>query len=176
MSDAHKMAALSNLFGALCIGVGDLQNAAMARAAGIDPTMLATLLFIHTRPACAIGDVAKTACVTHSGAVRAVDRLVSLGLAKRRLDSDDRRIAALYCTPVGSAIAERALAARRAALGNLLANALGSKVDRVTAKDIIERLLACLRPETRADAWRICRLCEHAVCRGKDCPVGKSVA
>ncbi len=170
-----EMAILTNLVGALSVGVGDLQNAAMTHAVGIDPTTLAALLFIYTRRRCSVGDVAKTTCVTHSGAVRAVDRLVSLGLATRRSDAKDRRIAALSCTSAGSTIAKRALSARRAALDGLLTDALGSKAGRVAAAEIFKRLLASLRPKSQADAWRICRLCEHMVCRGDDCPVGRAV-
>jgi DNA-binding MarR family transcriptional regulator len=170
------MSTLSNLLGALCVGVGDLQNTAMTEASGIDPATLTALLFIYARPSSSVGDIAKAACVTHSGAVRTLDRLVALGLAMRRRRAQDQRTAALSCTRAGSTIAKRALAARRAALDELLASTLGNKAERVVIKKLLEHILAGLRPETRADAWRICRLCEHSVCRGDNCPVGRTVA
>lgn len=167
---------ISNLLGALCVGVGDLQNDAMSDAASIDPTMLTALLAIYTRPDGSIGVVARTAYVSHSGAVRTIDRLVALGLVLRRLCAGDRRVAALTCTPAGAALAERALNARRSALDGLIAETLHGTADRAAATHLLERLLACLHPATREAAWRICRLCEHAVCRGSDCPVGSAVA
>jgi len=75
-------------------------------------------------------------------------------------------------TPTGRAAADRALAARRDVLAGLLAAIpeahLGALVPAV------EALLAQL-PASRHDAWRICRTCEHDVCRGPQCPVGSAV-
>jgi MarR family transcriptional regulator, negative regulator of the multidrug operon emrRAB len=169
------MPPLSNLLGALSVGVSDLQSDAMAQAAGVDPTMLAVLLAVHTRPSCSVGDVAKTAHVSHSGAVRAVDRLVSLGLVVRKVNANDRRIVALSCTQAGRAGARRALDVRRTVLDGLFADVFGSRAERAGAKTMLERLLERLAPKRREDAWRICRLCEHEVCRDSDCPVGRVV-
>ena len=169
------MPALSNLLGALSVGVGDRQNIAMVQAAALDLTALVALLAVYAHPGCSVGDVAKVVCVTHSGAVRTVDRLLSLGQVERQTNVEDRRAVALLCTQKGTVTAQHALAARQAVLDELLVNALGGELERATAKDIFERLLTALYPETRIDAWRICRLCEHAVCRGDDCPVGRAV-
>ena len=169
------MSDLTNLLGAFCIGAGDLQNGAMVEAVGADLTTVAALLCIYARPGSSVGDIAAATSVTHSGAVRVVDRLVVLGLVKRRQGPADRRIATLSCTPAGSKVAAHALDARRAALDGLLATALPKKTDRQVALGIFERLLSSLHPQTRAEAWRICRLCEHAVCIGDECPVGRSV-
>src|ERR1035441_3532103 len=97
----HILSSVSNLLGALCVGVSDLQNDAMSDAACIDPTMLTALLAIYTRPDGSVGDVARTAYVSHSGAVRTIDRLVALGLVLRRPCAGDRRVAALTCAPAG---------------------------------------------------------------------------
>jgi MarR family transcriptional regulator, negative regulator of the multidrug operon emrRAB len=169
------MPPLSNLLGALSVGVSDLQSDAMAHAASVDPTMLAVLLAIHTRPSCSVGDVAKTAHVSHSGAVRAVDRLVSLGLVVRKVNANDRRIVALSCTRLGHAGAQRALDARRTVLDGLFAGLFASRAERAGAEIMLERLLERLAPRSREAAWRICRLCEHEVCRDRDCPVGRVV-
>ena len=37
-------------------------------------------------------------------------------------------------------------------------------------------LLLAQLPVSRVDAWRICRTCEHDVCRGTACPVGSAVS
>ncbi|HLI12017.1 MAG TPA: MarR family transcriptional regulator [Alphaproteobacteria bacterium] len=165
-------ALLSNLLGALALGCADLQHVAMGRAAGLGAAELAALLAVFTRPGSTIGEVASTTALTHSGAVRVTDRLAAAGLVKRR-EGRDRRTVTLRCTAAGRERAEHALAARRAALGALVATL--PSADAATLRRLAARLLARL-PADRAEARRICRLCEHAVCRGTDCPVGSAVS
>jgi hypothetical protein len=50
-----------------------------------------------------------------------------------------------------------------------------TETERRSLERLAERLLQSLPKPDRADAWRICRLCEHTVCRGDDRPVGRSV-
>lgn len=81
----------------------------------------------------------------------------------------------LRCTRDGAAVAERALATRWQALTALVDMALPADTDRRSLERLVERLLRGLPKTDRGDAWRICRLCEHAVCRGDNCPVGRIV-
>jgi DNA-binding MarR family transcriptional regulator len=161
----------SNLLGALAIGIGDLQRATVAGAVDLDAAALSTLLAVFARPGSSVGDVALTTQLTHSGAVRVIDRLCAISLLERSA-AQDRRAVALRCTQTGAEAAQRALDARGAALGSLIETL--SAAERAELARLATKLLAHL-PHTRADAWRICRLCEHAVCRGDDCPVGKAV-
>jgi DNA-binding MarR family transcriptional regulator len=162
---------VSNLLGAFAIGIGDLQRATVTGAVDLDAAELSALLAVFARPGSSVGDVALTTELTHSGAVRVVDRLCTIKLLKRGA-ARDRRTVALGCTAKGRDIAQRGLDARGAALDDLVETLDPSEQEELTR--LATKLLAQL-PHTRADAWRICRLCEHAVCRGDRCPVGRSV-
>jgi DNA-binding MarR family transcriptional regulator len=161
----------ANLLGALAVGLEDAVRAALVDEVGLDVTAVAALLIIRERPGRPIADLATALGLTHSGAVRALDRLVDHDLVTRDAGPDGRSLG-LVLTDAGRAVTDRALAARRAVLGRLVAT-LPTDQQRglVTA---VEGLLAQL-PGNRHDAWRICRTCEHDVCRGRNCPVGSAV-
>lgn len=162
----------ANLLGALGVALRDEQIRVMSEASGCDANTLSVLLAVFTRTGSSVGDVAITAGLTHSGAVRVIDRLTTLGLVMRSV-GEDRRFVALQCTDEGKAVARGVFAARRERLQEMV-DALSSD-DRTSLERIIATLLGGL-PVTQADAWRICRLCEHACCCGSDCPVGRAVA
>jgi DNA-binding MarR family transcriptional regulator len=162
---------LANILGALGVGLSDVAASAVTSATGLDETAAAALLTVLTRAGQSVSDLASCLGTTHSGAVRTVDRLQHLGLLERR-QGEDRRTARLQLTAEGAALAGRGLAARRGALAGLLARVDEQAVPAL--RDAIEAILQGL-PRTRQDAWHICRLCEHAVCRGTDCPVGSAV-
>jgi predicted MarR family transcription regulator len=107
--------------------------------------------------------------LTHSGAVRLVDRLAADGLVERRRGADGRSVA-VTLTPAG----HRAVAEIRAARESALAAALSalSAGERRTLTELNAKLLAGLTSD-RASARRICRLCDIEACgheRGT-CPV-----
>lgn len=160
-----------NLLGALAVGVQDRLAAAMVEAADIDETAVTALLVVRARASQSITDVATALRLTHSGAVRVIDRCVTRGLVVRA-EGRDRRSRGLVLSSDGEAVATRALAARRYALEELL-DAIPAS-DRRSLARALERVLAHL-PVSRGDAWRICRTCEHDVCRGPKCPVGYAV-
>lgn len=162
---------LANILGALGVGVSDLAGSAAMSATDLDETAVAALLTVAARPGQAISDLAAGLGITHSGAVRTVDRLQGLGLMERHQFTDDRRTIRLTLTGRGAELADRALSARRTALAGLLEH-----VDRTAIPVLGQAIEAMLRglPRTRRDAWHICRLCEHAVCHGTACPVGSA--
>jgi DNA-binding MarR family transcriptional regulator len=168
----YQAAHLANVLGALGVGLADLAGAAVTSATGLDETAAAALLAIAARPGQSISDLAAGLALTHSGAVRTADRLQDLGLVERHHLAADRRTARLRLTGRGAAQAGRALRARRTALAGLL-----EPLDRAAIPAFAQVIEAILRglPATRHDAWHICRLCEHAVCRGAACPVGSAV-
>lgn len=161
----------ANILGALAVGLTDLQSAAMAEAASLSVLETSVLLIAFTRPGSIVGDVAKTIGLSHSGAVRTIDRLVD-GLLLRKTAGHDRRTVGIRCTLLGRKRAERALSVRAEVMERLLE--VVPMKDRKILTTASERLLHLL-PRDRVDAWRICRFCEHSVCRGKDCPVGSRV-
>lgn len=134
----------------------------------LDEVTTTALLAVHARPDRSVGALAEVLGTTHSGAVRIVNRLQLSGLVSRR-PGPDGRTAALRVTRLGNKLSVAALDARRAALSGLLGNLAPAQVEALTVfVDDVAPALARTRPE----AQRVCRLCEHAVCRGERCPVG----
>jgi DNA-binding MarR family transcriptional regulator len=108
--------------------------------------------------------------VSHSRAVRVVDRLEAAGLARRESDPSDGRRALVRLEPAGRELAERALDAR--------SRVLRSAVAELDAGDLLdlERLLGALLHATTVDlraAKETCRLCDAHACGHYDgvCPV-----
>jgi DNA-binding MarR family transcriptional regulator len=159
-----------NLLGAFAVGCADAQDVAMG-AVGLDPAELAALLAVHARPGSKVDDIALTTGLTHSGAVRVIDRLSRANWVERRTGRD-RRTVAIHCSREGREKARLALALRREALRDA-ARGL-TKEELAAFRRLAKKLLARL-PRHRPDAWRICRLCDHGVCRGSECPVGSAV-
>lgn len=163
---------LANLLGAASVGIRDRVGAAMSARVGLGETATAALLTVHSRPGRSIDALAGSLGLTHSATVRVADRLAAQGLVERRRGRDDRTVA-LHATRRGRSVAASALQARRTALAALLGDL--DEDDATVLEDLLARVLATL-PYDRADAQRICRLCEHEVCRGGACPVGAAVA
>lgn len=161
----------ANLLGALAIGVNDAMWKTLVEATDLDATAVAALLVVFERPGRSITELAVTLGLTHSGAVRTVDRLTTRGLLVRRPGRDGRSHG-IELSEAGTRQAERALAARRSRLQRLL-DALAPEQQSVLTAAIAELLTQL--PTTRTDAWRICRTCEHETCRGTSCPVAAAV-
>src|SRR3954451_11659767 len=77
--------------------------------------------------------------ITHSGTVRLVDRLVAAGLVERRGGTTDRRAVPPRLTPAGRRVARRVLAAREAALEDVLS--VLDPEERATLAALHDRLL-----------------------------------
>ncbi len=161
---------LNNLLGAFAVAVTDLQGTAVDPQSGIR-TDAEALLAVHARPRSTVADVAATTGLTHSGAVRAVDRLAVRGWVERTPGAD-RRTVQLRCTPVGKRQAVQILERRAEGLQNLTRTLSPERAAHLATA--MEELLSRM-PRTRADAWRICRLCDHGVCGRVECPVGNAV-
>ncbi len=98
--------------------------------------------------------------LTHSAAVRLVDRLVELGLVERRGIATDRRVAAIHLTPAGRRTVRRIRGARTAVLDEWLGRL--SRTDQVALGRILDRAAgAAGRSETtpRATAPITCAGC-----------------
>ena len=111
--------------------------------------------------------------VSHSRAVRVVDRLEAAGLARRTSDPSDARRALVWLEPAGRELAERALAARSHVLLSAVA-----QLDAGEVRDL-ERLLAALLHTTTVDvraAKETCRLCDAHACGHYEgvCPVSQA--
>lgn len=115
--------------------------------------------------------LAKVLGLTHSGAVRLVDRLVVAGLVTREAGGDSRT-AAVALTDGGDELARAVTDARAAVLQDALA-AL-SVGDRHALDALLGAVLAGLVREPGATRW-ICRLCDTGACGRStgQCPVAR---
>jgi MarR family transcriptional regulator, negative regulator of the multidrug operon emrRAB len=142
----------------------------MRRAAGMELSSAAVLSALMTfADGASIDQLRRVLGLSHSGGVRIVRRLATQGLVGREPDPADRRAVRLHLTADGRRAAARVLAARREALGALLAP-LGPR-ETAELERLLERLLAAATDHREA-ANRICRLCDADVCGHPErCPV-----
>ena len=158
------------MVGAVAVAIADRVQEAAARAGGHGASGPAALAALNGPAAGASIDVLRRIVgLTHSGAVRLVDRLAADGLVERRLGADQRSVA-LLLTPEGRRAARRVLAQREAAVEAALAGLPAG--DRAALVRAAEQVLPHLL-DRRDDEFRICRLCDTDACgrpRGR-CPV-----
>jgi MarR family transcriptional repressor of emrRAB len=175
MTHAFEEAAArdANLLGALSLAVADRLDAATRTAAahgGAAPAALAALdTFLDGS---SIETVRRPLGLTHSAAVRLVDRLAVAGLVRRGAGEDGRSVR-VFLTPAGRRAAAQVQQSRTRALAEVLAP-LGAS-ERAQLTRVHERLLAGL-VSGRADAGHICRLCDAGACGHKEgrCPVTRA--
>jgi len=163
-----------NAFGALSLAVADRMREAMASVAGHGASGPAALVALDgLAGGASIDALRRLLGLTHSGTVRLVDRLAGAGLVERRVGPDARTVS-LHLTPRGRRTARRVLAAREAALEQVLAPL--SPAQREQLESLLSTLFQGLEP-TRESAPRICRLCDADRCghaRG-DCLVTRQL-
>ena len=153
-----------NHLGALAILVEDRIGRAFA---DLSPSACAILLTLwHWQPL-AVSEIAGIIGVSQPTATRVADGLVRADLVARG-PKQGRRVC-LTLTNKGRTRARRLATARERVLSSLL-EALNDR-----DRDEFERLVSLLlgaATGSRAEARRICRFCDHAVCDGPKCPVG----
>jgi MarR family transcriptional repressor of emrRAB len=162
MTHAHEV----NALGALALEVARRVQEAGEAASPHGASVRAALTALHgLTGGQSIDALRRVIGLTHSGAVRLVDRLAAAGLAERRVGADGRAVA-LQLTPEGRRAARRVLARREAAIETVLASL--SARERADLARLHERLLAALT-DGRQERRRVCRLCDVDAC-GRDCP------
>jgi DNA-binding MarR family transcriptional regulator len=163
----------ANLLGTLSLAVADRVADATAAAAGQGGSAPAALSALHEylggEP---IDSLSRALGVTHSAAVRLVDRLADTGLVERRPGPDGRSVAVVP-TDAGRDAARRVTEARAAALEEVLA--VLSEAERRQLARLHEKLLAGVTP-SRAAARHLCRLCDPVACGHHEgrCPVTRA--
>ena len=162
---------VANRLGAVALTLSDsireATEAATEMAGGLPAALVSLREWADGR---SVEVLAEAMRVSHSRAVRVVDRLEAAGLARRESDPSDGRRALVRLEPAGRELAERALDAR--------ARVLRSAVAALEADDVrdLERLLGALLHATTVDlraAKETCRLCDAHACGHYDgtCPV-----
>jgi DNA-binding MarR family transcriptional regulator len=173
MHEAH-IAQVATRLGAAALTLSDGIRAATEEATGTAGGIPAALVSLHEwadgRP---VDVLAEALRVTHSRAVRIVDRLEASGLARREPDQSDGRRVLVRLEPAGRQLADRALAARAGVLTRALA-----QFDAADLREL-ERLVGALLDVTTVDlraAKQTCRLCDAHACGHYQgtCPVTRA--
>ena len=155
---------LANKLGALAVLAGDLARDATGDLSGSAAAVLFTLH--HHGPATATG-LAAVLGIAQPTAVRVIGGLVGQGLVEPA--GRDGRSAPFRLTASGARTARSLQSARLASLQRLLDPL--DPGERAMLEAMLDRMLAAATTSRRF-ARTTCRLCDHAVCDGPDCPIG----
>jgi MarR family transcriptional repressor of emrRAB len=173
MPEAHTLA-VANRLGALALtlsdAVRDATEAATGMAGGVPAALVSLREWADGRSVDVLADAMR---VSHSRAVRVVDRLEAAALARRESDPSDGRRALVRLEPAGRELAARALEARSRVLLGAVAD-----LDAADVRDL-ERVLGALLDAATVDARApraICRLCDGHACGHHEgaCPVTRA--
>jgi MarR family transcriptional regulator, negative regulator of the multidrug operon emrRAB len=164
---------LINVLGALALALADAIRDATEAATGMTGAAPAALValrqFLAGRTT---QDLAQATGLTHSGAVRLIDRLADSGLVERTPGHDGRSLS-IVLTAKGRALSRKITAARATAIEATL-DGLDAD-DRRALLPLVDTLVTTItaqRLSARADGdeptgW-LCRLCDFASC-GRPC-------
>jgi DNA-binding MarR family transcriptional regulator len=166
---------VANVLGALALAVTDRTGHLLADRAALTPTSAAALSALHQfLDGPTVEELSRVLGLTHSGAVRLVDRLAAAGLVARGRGGDGRS-RALTLTSEGERVAAQLAADRAGALVEML-DGLGAD-DLATLRALLGRVLANVVGTKDGGAWT-CRFCDLAAC-GRDaghCPAATAAA
>src|SRR4051794_1700166 len=138
MPEAH-IDRVANRLGAIALTLSDRIREATEAATGMAGGLPAALVSLREwADGTSVDVLADAMRVSHSRAVRIVDRLEAAGLARRESDPADGRRALVRLEPAGGELAERALDARSRVLVAVVA-----ELDAGDVRDL-ERLLGAL--------------------------------
>ena len=151
---------------ALVTALDDRIRDAVEAASGLTGTGPAALATIGLAPGLRIDELAGMLRVSHSGAVRTVDRLAAAGLVVRHPAAGDRRSVALGLTDLGERRRRLVLEARSRAVAAALAPL--DPAQRRALGALVDTLLAGIA--ARSGDHSMCRLCDPDDCTGW-CPV-----
>jgi DNA-binding MarR family transcriptional regulator len=162
---------LANLLAAAARLVDDAVDERLAGELGLAASAPAALVTLANHPGQTVDDLRRTLRLTHSGAVRLVDRLEADGLVRRRPHG---RSVSLELTARGRRRHAGVERARLAAVEETLAALTPEARSRL--EPILEALLAG-HAASDQDLRRVCRLCAYDVCERPDCacPVAAAV-
>ena len=160
-----------NLIGSLALKIHDLQMNAAVDVSSLSPTDCACLVSVaHQDTAQSISDIAAICNLSHSAAVRLVERLEKMGYVCKSKTRSDRRTVHVELTTDGYEMRDKILKARRSAIEPVASKFSNSdwKVIEWAAGFILADLT-----ESRLESEQICRLCDAVACGGDNCPVEK---
>jgi MarR family transcriptional repressor of emrRAB len=177
--------ALSNVVATLALALTDRIGQETKRATGRGGQAPAAIVALHEfLGGGTIEQLRQTLGLSHSAAVRLVDRLVADGLVLRHEGRGDGRSVALTLTPAGRTAARRVLSVRRTAVEEALA-ALGEDERRqlqASAGGLITAMTRSRLAQRAAgrppDGGWMCRLCDFEACgrAANRCPAANAAA
>jgi MarR family transcriptional repressor of emrRAB len=173
MPEAH-ISAIANRLGAAALTLGDAIRDATESATGMGGGIPAALISLREwADGASVQVLADTMRLSHSRAVRVVDRLEAAGLARREPDSSDGRRALVWLNPAGRELADRALAARSRELRSVVAALDASR--QLGLDEELTALLEVMIVDVHT-ARSTCRLCDAHACGHYEgtCPVTRA--
>jgi DNA-binding MarR family transcriptional regulator len=161
---------LANLLAATATGLTDAMNDSMSEATGVDGAAVQALVaLLDFAPGGTIHRLSLVLGLTHSGAVRLVDRLESAGYVQRRTGTDARSRTITLTRP-GRTAARRVRAARAHASTQLTGvltprqrQQLSGLCEILVGEQTRQRLAQRAKGTSPAGG-ALCRLCDFAAC------------
>lgn len=160
---------IANLLGALSLAVMDRIGQVARKVVGRGGETPAALVVIGYGQGMTNDMLRRILGLSHSGAVRLVDRLVSDRLVERRSGKDGREVA-LHLTATGAATRNDLLVSRISAVASLL-----DVLSPAEAKQFgtLTRKLLARQDTSELDRFTICRMCDDRVCTSCPLPTSK---
>jgi DNA-binding MarR family transcriptional regulator len=153
--------ATANVLGAVALAVVGQIPVTVTPAGGWSDSAAATLSALYHFPGHPTVDrLGQVVGLTHSGAVRLVDRLVGAGLVER-VPGPDRRSRSVRLTASGRRAARRVSDGRIAYLTSLLAGF--SPAETGALHELLGRVMGQVVQHKQGGAW-ICRMCNLQAC------------
>jgi len=157
---------LLNLLGALSVALADRIEAATQEVVDESATAVAALATVAQFPGTSIEALRRSLGLSHSAAVRVVDRLAARGLVERRPGVRGPAVA-LVATAAGAKLATRVLTIRRDVVRVVAGDALTEHLE-----PALSAMLARLTIDPHTGD-RVCRLCDVGACPQRRCPVAE---
>lgn len=161
----------ANLLGALVTALHDDLEDAAAEALEHGSAFPAALVSVYWAPGISIERLRRILGMSHSGAVRLLDRLERDGSLERKAGKDARSVA-LHLTAQGRRQVKAVLDRRRSALTDALG--LLSPGEQGQLQELLEKMLGGMTRDVE-HSDHICRLCDEAACPTARCPVNCAV-
>lgn len=181
---SHDDERLINMVGAAALGLTDATVGDVALANGLDGTAAAALVgLLDLARSSSVQRLSQFIGVSHSGAVRLVNRLADAGFVERAPGADARTLA-VKLTRRGQTVARRIRGERRAAIAAALSGLAERDRDQLSAIcDVLIANLTSARLAARSEGGypsggALCRMCDPTACGRPDgmCPAARTAA
>jgi DNA-binding MarR family transcriptional regulator len=169
---SKKTIRTANLLGATVLSLHDELRNAVEQQAGRAGEGPSAIVVVGHQPGISNDELSRRLALSHTGTVRLVDKLVADGLMERRPAPHDGRSIALYLSKLGQNERAQILAAREAAMTQIVARLDAS--EQATLQTLLGKILQTHAHDDE-HKLRMCRLCDGNACGGKRCPIHVSV-